>query len=101
MKRRTPSAPDFRPHPLKKKDFLDLNGRPAPWVEVSDLRRRPSLGVAQAIVRGAVVLTRKGEPVAVMLSLEHLILTALGLSEWRAGNKLPSKRRPKPAARGR
>lgn len=97
-RRRASKAPASTGRHLRARDFRDLNGRPAPWVSVTDLRSRPGVTLGQAIVCGTVVITRDGEPVAVMFSLENFLVTALGLSDWRAG-KRPVNRRKKRARR--
>lgn len=78
---------------LAAENYRDLNGRPAPIVTATELRRHPGATQAKAINRGIVVITRNDEPVAVMLSIEALLVTALGLTEWRAGNETKSSRR--------
>ena len=84
--RKKPSRKRVRtPGLLVAENYRDLSGHRAPIVTASELRRRPGATFAKVIDRGIVVITREGEPIAVMLSIEALLVTLLGLAEWRAG----------------
>ena len=65
-KKRVRSLAKAKPRKLQ---ILDEKGRPAPRVTAENLRRRTGHAFKLAERRGAVIIARDGEDVAVMLSL--------------------------------
>lgn len=78
---------------LGAENYRDLSGRRAPRVTARELRRYSGATFAKVIDRGIVVITRDSEPIAVILSIEALLVTVLGLTEWRAGLNISTTRK--------
>lgn len=78
--------------------IYDRRGKPAPAVTVAELRRRPGHFWKLTEQRGAVVISRDEQPLAVALSLDQFVSLLFGLAnsrsrKRRAPRKMAHKKR--------